>query len=46
MLKKNDILISNDFIDESEEIQQIKSQYLYVINKIWLKNAKHFIENY
>ena len=44
-IEKNTI-ISNDFIDESEETQQIKSQYLYAINKNWLKNAKQFIENY
>ena len=43
--EKNEI-ISNDFIEETEENQKIKSQYLYAINKIWLENAKKFIENY
>ena len=44
--KEKDIKISFDNIKESEKYPQNCNDYLYAINKIWLENAKKFIDNY
>ena len=44
--KEKDIKISFDNIKESEKYPQNSGDYLYAINRIWLENAKKFIDNY
>ena len=44
--KDKDIPLSFDNIKEKRKLNILNSEYLYLINKTWLENAKKFIDNY